>query len=743
MRPTSSKNSEPARFFETILRERRDPGLLEWSGGNLFKARVYPIGPRSEKRIKITYTQVLPMRAGTYRYQYALQSDMVQQHPLRQLEIEVRVASTLPLSAVDSPTHLTRNTFAEHSARISFSAQNYVPDQDFEAVITMDAGQRPPVTLIPHRRGDDGYFLAQIIPPDVDAARAVNEPLDLILLADTSASIDAASRRRQADVIVAILSTLGPHDTFNLGLCDVQCSWLFARPVAADAKNIEKVRQTLVARRSLGWTDLKKTIAAALDRCGPRTHVVYLGDGVATAGEHDPSMLANRILRMAAGKPGTFHAVVLGSSYENAVVQAIASVGGGSLRHVSALHGAAAVAAELLDEIGKSVVRDLKIEFPGLRTARVYPDRLPNLPPGTQQLVLGRYLPQGRDQSGQVMVTGTLAGKPVRYAADIVLKDAESGNSFVPRLWARMHLDALLEQGPSPIVKNEIIALSEEYHIITPYTSLLVLESDADRERFGVKRQFQMRDGEKFFAAGRDRANLELTQQEMRRAGNWRLNLRRDTLRQIHDLDRQLRSLPPMSGQYGESTAFGYFGGIGGMALGGMGIGGMGGGMGMGGMGMGGMGGKSEFSLNFGGSPSGNAANCAPRHQSFLLSPCVMKAPIARATRSIARRRPSQPANCRQVSPTIQRSMTTLISTNRPTRLRTKRSLSRKLQQWTLADRPRCPLDRRTPGNRRRSRRWPWPLLIPIPTAKHYTLTPHFWARSCHRSCRRQTRRRR
>ena len=36
-------------IYETILRERRDPGLLEWTGGNLFKARVFPIFPNSEK----------------------------------------------------------------------------------------------------------------------------------------------------------------------------------------------------------------------------------------------------------------------------------------------------------------------------------------------------------------------------------------------------------------------------------------------------------------------------------------------------------------------------------------------------------------------------------------------------------------------------------------------------------------------------------------------------------------------
>ena len=65
-------------IYETILREKRDPGLLEWAGGNIFKARVFPIEPHSEKRIKITYTQVLPMRANKYKYSYALRSEMLQ-----------------------------------------------------------------------------------------------------------------------------------------------------------------------------------------------------------------------------------------------------------------------------------------------------------------------------------------------------------------------------------------------------------------------------------------------------------------------------------------------------------------------------------------------------------------------------------------------------------------------------------------------------------------------------------------
>src|SRR5260370_30678226 len=83
-------------IYETILRERRDPGLLEWSGGNIFKARVFPIPAHSEKRIKITYTQVLPLKGNRYRYSYGLQRELIKQHPLRDFATDLKVNSVVP-----------------------------------------------------------------------------------------------------------------------------------------------------------------------------------------------------------------------------------------------------------------------------------------------------------------------------------------------------------------------------------------------------------------------------------------------------------------------------------------------------------------------------------------------------------------------------------------------------------------------------------------------------------------------
>ncbi|MHB1035082.1 MAG: VIT domain-containing protein [Pirellulales bacterium] len=536
-------------IYETILRERRDPGLLEWSGGNIFKARVFPIFAHSEKRIKITYTQVLPLAGNAYRYSYALQSELLKQRPLRQLAIDVTLNSAAAIKTVGSPTHAARTSQTKHSARVEFTAQEYTPTRDFEVVVELDA-QQPELVVIPHRRGEDGYFMLQLTPPAGDTAgqRGLlpdGEPLDVLILADTSASIDAAGREAQAEFIASLLSGLTAKDKFNIAGCDVECDWAFESAVPAEPKAIATARQFLSERVSLGWTDLDRAFAAALAKCGPKTRLVYVGDGIVSGKNSDPVAFGKRLRALYQGKVGACYAVSVGNSFESGVLKTIASLGGGSMRQISGEHGPRAAALELLDEFVRPAIHDLKVEFRGIRTARVYPEELPNLAAGAQQILLGRYLPEGKDQTGEVIVTGIAGDKPIRYTSRVSLKDAEQGNSFIPRLWARMHLDALLEQGASQAIQDEIIALSEEYSIITPYTSLLVLESDADRERFKVKRRFQMRDGEKFFTQGRDNAYFELVQQQMKRAGDWRIGLRREVLRQLGGLGRDTSSFQP------------------------------------------------------------------------------------------------------------------------------------------------------------------------------------------------------
>src|SRR5207237_10072154 len=145
--------------------------------------------------------------------------------------------------------------------------------------------------LVPHRRGEDGYFMLQLTPPSVAGGdRALipdGEPLHVLVIADTSASMDRSQRTQQETLLMALLSALAPKDTFNLAACDVECDWAFDKAMSAEPSNVIRARQFLTNRVSLGWTDLDRAFASALRQARPHTHVLYLGDGIVTTGDGD------------------------------------------------------------------------------------------------------------------------------------------------------------------------------------------------------------------------------------------------------------------------------------------------------------------------------------------------------------------------------------------------------------------------------------------------------------------------
>ena len=217
-----------------------------------------------------------------------MQSELLKLHPLRELSIDVKVNSATPLKNILSPTHTVRADKTDHSAHVEFSAQEYTPTRDFEVVVETDRRQAD-LVMIPHRRGDDGYFMLQLTPPAAgDWKRDLlpdGEPLELLILADTSASMDSGQRRRQADVVAALLASLAPNDKVNLAGCDADCDWVFEAPATAEPNNIAAMRSFLEQRHSLGWTNLDQAFAAAFRQATAKTQIVYIGDGIVTTGD--------------------------------------------------------------------------------------------------------------------------------------------------------------------------------------------------------------------------------------------------------------------------------------------------------------------------------------------------------------------------------------------------------------------------------------------------------------------------
>ena len=56
--------------FDSIVRRMQDPALLEWVDGTTFQMRVFPLEPRQEKRIVLSYTQRLAAQYGRMSYRF-------------------------------------------------------------------------------------------------------------------------------------------------------------------------------------------------------------------------------------------------------------------------------------------------------------------------------------------------------------------------------------------------------------------------------------------------------------------------------------------------------------------------------------------------------------------------------------------------------------------------------------------------------------------------------------------------
>ena len=94
---------EARRLYEQIVRQRRDPALLEYLDRGLFQANVFPIPPGESRTLDFTYTQVLEQRDGLYRFNYPLRTRQYSTLPPEQVSVSVELRDQSGLRTIYSP----------------------------------------------------------------------------------------------------------------------------------------------------------------------------------------------------------------------------------------------------------------------------------------------------------------------------------------------------------------------------------------------------------------------------------------------------------------------------------------------------------------------------------------------------------------------------------------------------------------------------------------------------------------
>ncbi len=92
--------------------------------------------------------------------------------------------------------------------------------------------------------------------------------------------------------------------------------------------------------------------------------------------------------------------------------------------------------------------------------------------------------PKGKSAE-EITVTATLNGQP--WSQTVAVENIKEQASYLPRHWAKLEIDRLLAENAAAN-RESIVALSKSMYVMSPFTSLLVLENDEMYTQFNVDR---------------------------------------------------------------------------------------------------------------------------------------------------------------------------------------------------------------------------------------------------------------
>ena len=292
---------EARRIYDEIVRRQKDPGLLEYAGKDLFQASIFPIPPNSDKKLELTYSQILKAESGTVAYRYPLgtgrnvwsrpsidniRSKMAQQK-FGTVSGRIEIVGKQALRNVYSPSHgIDVKNKSERAVSVSFETKDN--DNDFQLFFGLsndDFG----MSLITHREpGKDGYFLLMLSPKDELAERElVNK--EIVFVLDTSGSMaDEGKMEKARSALLFGIRTLRDGDKFNVISFAGEEHLMEKGLITADAAGKKRGEAFVQKLRPTGGTNINDSLTASMkqfDKSDRPKMLVYMTDGLPTVGE--------------------------------------------------------------------------------------------------------------------------------------------------------------------------------------------------------------------------------------------------------------------------------------------------------------------------------------------------------------------------------------------------------------------------------------------------------------------------
>jgi Ca-activated chloride channel family protein len=253
-----------------------------------------------------------------------------------------------------------------------------------------------------------------------------------------------------------------------------------------DQKTLVAARRFVDGLSADGNTDLEAALHSGLEILGHSEQrdasqmIVFLTDGLPTAGVTDEGLIARLVAQANAQQESRLHVFGVGYDVNTHLLDRLAADNGGTVTYVQPGEDLEVVLTSFYERIAHPVLTDVDVEFEGLEVNDLYPQQMPDMFRGSSLLLTGRH--QATGPIVTVRVRGQAAGEEREYLYHFDL-DQTGEYDFVPRLWATRRVGELLDrvrtEGESRLLVDEVQELGLSYGLVTPYTTF-VIQSQAD-----------------------------------------------------------------------------------------------------------------------------------------------------------------------------------------------------------------------------------------------------------------------
>lgn len=487
----SVMESDTARaVYQNIVRRSIDPALLEYLGNNIFKLSVFPIeangSPMSERRIEITYAELLSITANLVEYKFFMKAVSMSSKAVSKALVDFDVTSQKNMVSITSSTHSgpeitivksgtnhylgtcgNENTLSEKDFKLGYQVENtvyslnlltYVPSGNFFDV-----------------KGDDPYYALWITPPDT--AKPIKK--NVAFVADISSSMSGTRIKQLKQSLKAMVNTLAPADMFNIIAFSTSVQKFKDNLATAGTETKSSAITFIEQLTEMGLTNMQDAFKAAFKCAWDDTSmnaIIFLTDGKPTWPDTNSLSVADSVAARNKGRISVFP-FGIGDQVGGGFLKRLAGDNAGFATIIAADDSISSIMNAFMHAISFPLIKNISVNYGGLVTSDVLPNPLPNLYAGKQLTLLGRYKDAG---TYSVAFKGTRGADSVTLQQNLTFPSGAENHPFVPRMWASAKIDRLLNEismfGEKAELKNAVISLGKKYSIITPYTSMLVIE---------------------------------------------------------------------------------------------------------------------------------------------------------------------------------------------------------------------------------------------------------------------------